>query len=75
MQIPLQQTVAPRLSSLLLLRLNQPDTHVRVVRGGPDPCGFRRLFQEKVGGPRISEFFSRSAVSLVTAKGEPREVE
>jgi len=52
MQIPLQQTVAPRLSSLLLLRLNQPDTHVRVVRGGPDPCGFRRLFQEKVGGPR-----------------------
>ena len=35
------------------------------------PCGFRRLFQEKVGGPRIPEFFSRSVVSLVTAKVSP----
>lgn len=39
------------------------------------PCGVRRLFQEKVGGPRIPEFFSRSVVSLVTAKGEPSQVE
>jgi hypothetical protein len=32
-------------------------------------------FLERVGEPRIPEFFSRSVVSLVTAKGEPIDVE
>ena len=29
------------------------------------------MCREKVGGPRIPEFFSRNVVSLVTAKGMP----
>jgi len=33
------------------------------------------LFRRRSAGSRIPEFFSRSAVSLVTAKGGPSEVE
>jgi hypothetical protein len=43
--------------------------------GVPDPAASAAFFRRKVGEPRIPEFFSHSIVSLVTAKGEPGEVE
>jgi hypothetical protein len=60
-------------SPAFLLRLK--DTHVRVVNGGPDPAASAAFFRGRPAGYRIPEFFSRSVVSLVIAKGEPSEVE
>lgn len=48
--------------------------NVRAVEVGSDPAAPAAFFARRSTGPGIPEFFSRSVVSLVTAKGEPREV-